>query len=81
MKSEKTSRGPWMKVGVRQPPVRAFMDDMSVSTMNIIQTKWTLKEIEGIVGKIKLIKSRSLVFKKRKVTGEKFRVGEGIIPS
>lgn len=49
--------------------------------MTIIESQFTLKEIGGIVNvKIKPTKPTNIVFKKRKVTGEKFR-GEGIIPS
>ena len=60
---EKMSRGPWMRAGVRQPPVRAFMGDMTVSTKTIIEARWTLTEIEDIIDwarmKIKPTTSRS----------------------
>ena len=42
---EKMSRGLCMRAGVRQPPIRTFMDDMTVSTKTIIEARWTLKEI------------------------------------
>ena len=82
---EKMSRGPWMRAGVRQPPVRAFMDDMTVSTKTIIEARWTLKEIEDIIHwarmKIKPTKSRSLVLKKGKISEQKFQIGDEIIPT
>jgi hypothetical protein len=46
---EKMSVGPWMRAGVRQPPTRAFMDDMTISTKTITEARWTLKEIEDII--------------------------------
>ncbi|XP_033755855.1 uncharacterized protein LOC117338607 [Pecten maximus] len=82
---EKMSRGPWMRAGVRQPPVRAFMDDMTISTKTIIEAKWTLKEIEEMVNwarmKIKPTKSSSLVLKNGKMREHKFQVGDEVIPT
>lgn len=43
------SRGSWMKAGIRQPPVRAFMDDITISTKTAIEAKWILKEIEELI--------------------------------
>ncbi|CAC5420998.1 unnamed protein product [Mytilus coruscus] len=34
---EKPSRGPLMSSGIRQPPVRAFMDDMNVTAQTVIE--------------------------------------------
>lgn len=57
----KMSRGSWMKAGIRQPPVRAFMDDITISTKTAIEAKWILKEIEELISwarmKIKVEKS------------------------
>lgn len=57
-----------MRAGIRQPPVRAFMDDMTISTKTAIEAKGTLKEIEELISwarmRIKPTKSRSLVLKK-----------------
>ncbi|XP_062568263.1 uncharacterized protein LOC134230448 [Saccostrea cucullata] len=46
---EKKSRGPWMKSGVRQPPGRAFMDDMTITTKTVIEAKWTIHELESAI--------------------------------
>ena len=68
---EKKSRGPWMKSGEHQPPGRAFMDDMTLTTKTVIEAKWTLQELETAITwarmKVKPIKSRSLVIKNGKV--------------
>ena len=60
----------WMRVGVRQPPVRAFMD-MNVTTKTIIEAKWTLKDIKDIFNwarmKIYSMKSRGLVLKNGRI--------------
>ena len=68
---EKKSRGPWMKSGVRQPTGRAFIDDMTLTTMTVIEAKWTLQELETASTwarmKVKPSKSISLVIKNGKV--------------
>ena len=43
---EKKSGGPLMKSGVRQPPERAFMDDMTLTTKTVIEAKWTLQKLD-----------------------------------
>ena len=82
---EKKSRGPWMKSGVRQPPGRAFMDDMTLTTKTVIEANWTLQELETAITwarmKVKPIKSRSLVIKNGKVKEERFKIGNEIIPT
>lgn len=45
----KMSTGSWMKAGIRQLPVRAFMDDITISTKTAIEAKWILKEIEELI--------------------------------
>lgn len=73
----KPSRGPLMPSGIRQPPIRAFMDDMIVSAKTVIEGRWTFKELEGMISwarlKFKPSKSRSLVVRKGKVRGETFK--------
>ncbi|XP_076090373.1 uncharacterized protein LOC143062594 [Mytilus galloprovincialis] len=82
---EKKSRGPWMKSGVRQPPGRAFMDDMTISTKTVIEARWTLQELDKMITwarmKVKPSKSRSLVVKNGKVKEERFKIGDEIIPT
>ncbi|XP_071153477.1 uncharacterized protein [Mytilus edulis] len=80
---EKKSRGPWMKSGVRQPPGRAFMNDMTISRKTVIEARWTLQELDKMITlarmKVKPSKSRSLVVKNGKVKEERFQIGVEII--
>ena len=47
MKSaEKECKGPLMRSGIRQPPVKAFMDDLTLATQFTVQTRWLLKSLE-----------------------------------
>ncbi|CAC5423518.1 unnamed protein product [Mytilus coruscus] len=82
---EKKSRGPWMKSGVQQPPGRAFMDDMTISTKTVIEARWTLQVLDKMITwarmKVKPSKSRSLVVKNGKVKEERFKIGDEIIPT
>ncbi|CAC5421780.1 unnamed protein product [Mytilus coruscus] len=75
---EKPNRGPLMSSGIRQPPVRAFMDDMTVTAKTLIEGRWTLEELEGMISwarmKFKPSKSRSLVVRKGKVRDETFEL-------
>ena len=74
-----------MKSGVRQPPGRAFMDDMTLTTKTVIKAKWTLQELETAITwarmKVKPNKSRSLVIKNGKVKEERCKIGNEIIPT
>ncbi|CAC5383864.1 unnamed protein product [Mytilus coruscus] len=46
---EKPSRGPLISSGLRQPLIRAFMDDMTVTAKTVIEGNWTLEELEGMI--------------------------------
>ncbi|XP_061185889.1 uncharacterized protein LOC133193994 [Saccostrea echinata] len=82
---EKKSRVSWMKSGVRQPPGRAFMNDMTVTTKTVIEAKWTIQELESAITwarmKVKPSKSRSLVIKNGKVKEERFKIDGETIPT
>ncbi|KAK0146299.1 hypothetical protein N1851_014401 [Merluccius polli] len=83
--AEPECRGPLSKSGVRQPPIRAFMDDLTVTTA-APGARWILQGLESIMAwacmSFKPAKSRSLVLKKGKVTDKfRFRLGEHKIPS
>lgn len=84
--AETECRGPLSKSGVRQPPIRAFMDDLTVTTMAVPGARWILQGLERLVAwacmSFKLAKSRSLVLKKGKVRDKfGFRLGQHQIPS
>lgn len=42
-------RGPLSKSGVRQPPIRAFMDDLMVTTATAPRARWILQGLEKIM--------------------------------
>ena len=82
---ERSSRGPVTGI-VRQPPVRAFMDDMTVTAKTVTEGRWMLEDLSRVITwarmKFKPAKSRSLVLKKGKVDNRyRFRVGEETIPT
>ena len=63
--------GPFSKSGIRQPPIKAFMDDLIVTTSSVMGSRWLLKGLEQSTTwawmSFKPAKSRSLVLKKGKV--------------
>jgi len=83
--AEVQCRGPLIKSGIRQPPIRAFMDDLTVTT-SVRGSRWILKGLEEIITwacmSFKLSRSRYLVLKTGKTT-DKFRcaLGSTQIPS
>ncbi|KAK0134264.1 Zinc finger BED domain-containing protein 4 [Merluccius polli] len=74
--AEPECRGPRTNSGQRQPPIRAFMDDLTVMTESVPGCRWILKGLEKLVEwarmRFKPIKSRSMVVRKGKVE-DKFR--------
>ena len=81
----KSAEGPLRKSGVRQPPIRVFMDDLSVTT-SVPGARWVLQGLEKLVAwarmSFKPTESWSLVLKRGKVIDKyRFRVGEDQIPS
>lgn len=65
-------RGPLTKSGTWQPPIRAFMDDLTVTTTSVPGCRWILQGLERLMNwarmDFKPAKSMSLVVKKGKVT-------------
>ena len=74
--AEPGCRGPRTQSGIRQPPIRAFMDDLTVTTESVPGCRWILQGLEKLIQwarmSFKPAKSRSLVVKKGKVT-DRFR--------
>ncbi|XP_077083545.1 uncharacterized protein LOC143736754 isoform X1 [Siphateles boraxobius] len=74
--AEPECRGPKSRSGIRQPPIRAFMDDLTVTTESVPGARWILRGLERLLGwariSFKPAKSRSLVLKKGRVV-DKFR--------
>jgi len=84
--AEVQCRGPLTKSGVRQPPIRAFMDDLTVTTPHVPGARWILKGLEEITTWARMCfkptKSRSLVLKKGKVSNKfRFTLGTTQVPS
>ena len=63
--AEKECRGPLMMNGMRQKPIKAFMDDMTLTTEKPQGARWILKELDRLVKivrmEFKAKKCRSLV--------------------
>ncbi|XP_056097411.1 uncharacterized protein LOC130076370 [Rhinichthys klamathensis goyatoka] len=86
VKSAEHCRGPLSKSGVRQPPIRAFMDDLTVTTTSVPGCRWILNGLQELMSwarmNFKPAKSRSLVLMKGKVTDKfHFSLGTTKIPS
>ena len=43
-----------MKLGVRQPPAKAFMDDLTIATTHTIQTRWILGGLEALIRLVRM---------------------------
>ncbi|XP_067280778.1 uncharacterized protein [Pseudorasbora parva] len=84
--AEVQCRGPLTKSGIRQPPIRAFMDDLMVTTPHEPGGRWILKGLEEMTSWARMCfkpaKSRALVLKKGKVSNKfSFTLGKTQIPS
>ena len=66
--TELECRGPITRSGVRQPLIRAYMDDMTITTTSTIDARWVSKGIEKLVTGARMSfnasKFRLLVLKK-----------------
>ena len=84
--AEVECRGPLMKTGVYQPPIRAYIDDLTVTTASVTGCRWLFRGLESSVSlarmRFKPAKSRSLVIK-RGIVVDKFRfaIAGSIIPT
>ena len=58
--SRKECKGPVIESGVGQQPAKAFMDDLTIATTHMVQTRWFLGGME------KLIKWARMMFKAKK---------------
>lgn len=66
-------RAPLTKIGMWQPPIRAYTDDLTVTILSVPSSRWIsqgLKFISWARMSFKPSKSRSLVLKKRKDVDE-----------
>lgn len=44
----KESRGPQIEFGIRQPPKRGFLDDLTIQTSTHVQAKWIVKALDDV---------------------------------
>ena len=84
--AETECRGPASNSGVRQPPIRAYMDDLTVTTPSVTGCRWLLRGLEKQIKwarmQFKPSKCRSVVIKKGKVAENfHFRVEGREIPT
>ncbi|XP_062272394.1 LOW QUALITY PROTEIN: uncharacterized protein LOC133978067 [Scomber scombrus] len=84
--AEVECKGPLTKSGVRQPPIRAYMDDLTITTTSVPGSRWILQRLEKLITwarmSFKPSKSRSMVLKKGKVTDKfRFSISGTVIPS
>ncbi len=84
--AEPECRGPKTKSAQRQPPIRAFMDDLTVTTESVAGCRWILKGLEKLMEwarmRFKPAKSRSMVLRRGKVDDKsRFSVAGATIPT
>ena len=84
--AEVECRGPRVKSGIRQPPLRAYMDDITVTTSSVIGCTWIVRGLEKLIVwarmRFKPGKSRSLVLQKGKIKSTaRFTIADEFIPT
>ena len=84
--TEVECQGPLSRSGVRQSPIRAYMDDLTMTTTSVMGGRWLLKGLERNMTWARMYfkpaKSRSLVLKKGKVMEKvRFTVAGETIPT
>ncbi|XP_073716891.1 uncharacterized protein [Misgurnus anguillicaudatus] len=84
--AEVECRGPLSRSGIRQPPIRAYMDDLTVTSTSVAGCRWLLRGLERITAWARMMfkpaKSRSLVLRKGRVEDKhRFYVDGVIIPT
>ena len=47
--AEREAKGPKMNTGVQEPPLRVFMDDLTLTTTTHMQARWTLAALEDTI--------------------------------
>ncbi len=77
--------GERLKSGLRLPPIRAYMDDMTTITTTNACTKRLLYKLQGNIGwarmEIKPSKSRSISIIKGQIVNERFYINDEPIPT
>ena len=86
VKSSERSKGPKQRSGTRHPPIKAFMDDMTVSTNHAAGARWTLAALEKTMKWARMQfnakKSRSIVLRRGRIDNTcRFQIGGEPIPT
>ena len=84
--AEVECRGPPTRSGLRHPPIRAYMDDMTITTTSVNGARWLLKGIENFITWVRMsfnaTNRRSLVLKKKcKLSEDRFKLSGEYIPT
>lgn len=75
-----------MILSIRQPPITAFMDDLTITTTDHVQARLILNELGNVAIKARMkfkpMKSRCMVIRNRKVASKfQLQVQGKVIPS
>ena len=83
--TEAECRGPTMRSDLRHPPIRAYMDDMTMTTTSVTGARCLPKGIEKLITWARMSfnakKSKSLVLKKGKLSEDWFKLSGEYIPT
>jgi hypothetical protein len=83
--AETQCRGPVMRSGVRQKPIKAYMDDMTLTTQAPQGARWILNELDRLLNlarmEFKAKKCRSLVIVKGKIKDMHYKIQSDIMPT
>ena len=52
--AEKPCKGPVIKLGIRQSPVKAFIDNLTIANTYSVKTRWLFKALEEITQKARM---------------------------
>ena len=83
---EEESQSPMAKSNIQQPLLRAYMDNITVTTSSVIGCKWIVRSLEKLIVwvhmRFKPGKSRSLVLQKGKIKSTaRFTIASEFIPT
>lgn len=84
--AEKVHRGAMLATGVQQVPVRAFMDDLTITAKSVPEGRWILEDLVELTEWARMgfkpEKSRSLVLRKGRIQNRfRFKIRDTIIPT
>lgn len=86
LNAEKLSRGAVLASGIKQVPIRAFMDNLTIIAKSVKECRWILWDLVELTDwarmEFKPVKSRSLVLRRERVQDRfRFKIGKDITPT